>query len=490
MSNALLRQIDWHATHRPGGAAIIEADDDGPGRALAWSEVRQAIARFAAILRSSVEERGTVLLCGPNVAATLLAFHACLAADRTVFPVAATATSRELHDAAIGGGAVAVIGAPPALAALAPLNLISFPLSAALDDGDRKRPSQAAHSLDNCRGEGAMILQSSGSTGLPKLVRREMSGLEAVARNCRKAIAISPEDRMLAVAPVTHSYGIDHAALAWAISGCAVQLCARFDPSHLRRMLRRDGVTLFPATPFMLDALSHSDAAPVREHRLRQVYSAGSALPRRVFEAFERSFGIAAGQVYGSTEFGSVTFNDPALEPFDPLAVGRPMEGVRLRIEDAATGETAGCRAGEGGLSVAAPSMMAGYIRQPRMLSADGFLATGDLGRIDAHGRLTITGRTKLLIEVGGLKVNPMEVEAVLLSHPSVAQAAVVAMPMSDTIQRVKAIIVWGEGGGDVEELRQYLRTSLSPHKLPRVIEARDSLPRTATGKLLRGELA
>jgi long-chain acyl-CoA synthetase len=120
----------------------------------------------------------------------------------------------------------------------------------------------------------------------------------------------------------------------------------------------------------------------------------------------------------------------------------------------------------------------------------DGFFLTGDLGRLDERNRLWITGRLKLQIDVGGLKVNPTEVESLLLEHPAVADCVVLPMPISDTIGRVRAIVVPRPSASPTtEELRHFLSARLAPYKIPRVIEFRDTLPRSAVGKVLRREV-
>ncbi len=163
---------------------------------------------------------------------------------------------------------------------------------------------------------------------------------------------------------------------------------------------------------------------------LRCAYSAGAPLPASVTNLLRKHLALRVGQVYGTTEFGSATFNDPSFADFDPLSVGLPMPGVEARID------------ADSLLSVRAPAMFSRYLDGADCLTDDGFFCTGDLARWDDRGRLYITGRSKLLIDVGGLKVNPLEVEAVLEEHPDVAIAVVVPIKVTDTISRLKAIVV------------------------------------------------
>ena len=208
---------------------------------------------------------------------------------------------------------------------------------------------------------------------------------------------------------------------------------------------------------------------------LRKAYSAGGPLPRSLFDRFLDRFGHRVGQLYGATEIGSVTFSDPTREDFDPSSVGRPMTDVEIDIA-------------EGEVQIMASSMFSGYVDERMDLSNGGFFPTGDLGHVTERGDLVITGRSKLLIDVGGLKVNPLEVEEILSQHPAVADCVVVPVQLSDTISRVKAIVVASDPQNPPtgDALRGFVRERLAGYKVPRVIEFRESLPRTATGKVLR----
>jgi long-chain acyl-CoA synthetase len=207
---------------------------------------------------------------------------------------------------------------------------------------------------------------------------------------------------------------------------------------------------------------------------LRKAYAAGAPLPRSVFDAFEKKYGVRIGQLYGATEIGSVTFGDPAGEHFNPASVGLPFDGVDIKIV-------------EGEVLVRAPSMFRGYLNEP----GQGYFHTGDLGHLDEQDNLTITGRLKLLIEVGGLKVNVLEVENLLAQHPSVAEAAVVAVRVSDTVSRLKAVVTPRclDKPPVPEEIRRFLRERLTAYKVPRLVEVRDFLPRSPAGKILRRQL-
>jgi long-chain acyl-CoA synthetase len=334
-----------------------------------------------------------------------------------------------------------------------------------------------------------MLLQSSGTTGLPKIVRREAAALDAVAENMVHAIGFTPQDVVLAPLPLCHSYGVEHGLLAPLWAGSCVRFTHAFDPPVVLDQLRTGGITLFPAVPFMYEILAQL-GDPGTFPTLRRAYSAGGSLPAGVRQAFHQRSGVHITQLYGASEIGSVTFARAEAPGFDPSSVGTPMRGVSIKILDIQTPDADNPLppGQEGQVAVAAPSMLSGYLGgQPAPLIAGHFL-TGDLGRLDQYGALTITGRLKLLIDVGGLKVNPLEVEGVLASHPQVAECVVVPMRVTETVNRLKAVIVAREGQAapSPEALRAFVKQRLSAYKVPRVFELRPSLPKSATGKIVR----
>jgi acyl-CoA synthetase (AMP-forming)/AMP-acid ligase II len=239
----------------------------------------------------------------------------------------------------------------------------------------------------------------------------------------------------------------------------------------------------------MLDALARGAPppedrrGPARPRRLRRVISAGSPLAPELARRFAFAFGVPVGQIYGATEFGSVAYNDPDAwdeardGAFRPDCVGLPFPGVRVRVRD-------------GQIAVAADSMLDAYLDDPAPPTRDGFLETGDLGHLDERGRIYLTGRLKLMIDVGALKVNPLEVEAVLARHPGVREVVVVPISYSPTASRLKAVIVpEPDAELDREEILRFAREHLIHYKVPRSVEIRRDVPRSPTGKILRQAL-
>jgi acyl-CoA synthetase (AMP-forming)/AMP-acid ligase II len=334
-----------------------------------------------------------------------------------------------------------------------------------------------------------LMLQSSGTTGLPKIVHRGAAAIDAVARNVAEATGLTPSDRIFAAAPICHAYGIENGFLAPLWAGSTVHLCDGLDlPVAMREFGATDhsGSTVFPGVPFMFEVLAKTDAPS--DTNLRLAYSAGGMLPHAIAQAFEHRFGLRVGQLYGASELGSVTFNHPDYPAADPLSVGRPMHGVSIRILNPDDNASLMPQGQDGLVAIRAPSMMDGYVDDDVPI-IDAHFLTGDLGHLDPTGALTITGRLKQLIDVGGMKVNPAEVEAVLSAHPGVRECVVVGVAVTPTVSRLKAVVVPVNGTLDPEDLRRFARERLAGHKVPRLVEVRTSLPRTPSGKVLRSQL-
>ena len=477
----LLEAVAKHARLMPHAAAVCAV---GSRLGYSWTELNDRIASVAAGLRQALGHGGTVLLCHPNDPDFIAAFLGTLAAGNAVFPVSADAVGPELQSAAQRAGAVGTIVSGPIAESLKSQFRSAEPFpEVGADAVLLGKPLWEAKSSAGP----ALLLQSSGTTSRPKLVRREGESLDAVASAMVKACGFGPSDHVLAAVPLCHSYGLEHGLLAPMLAGSCVHICRRFDLPAVLGELKTGGITMLPGVPFMFDLLAHADG-PFPS--LRKAYSAGGPLPESTFRRFQERFGIRLGQVYGATEIGSVTFNDPDGPGFVPQSVGKPMEGVSVRIVDADEPKINGPLAAgiEGQVAIAAASMFSGYIDEPTDSLIDAHYLTGDLGILDANGALTITGRLKLLIDVGGRKVNPAEVEEVLRQFPGVGACVVIPMRLSETVCRLKAIVTPAAHGIAIssEAIRSFLRERLSAYKVPRVIEVRESLPTSASGKVLR----
>jgi acyl-coenzyme A synthetase/AMP-(fatty) acid ligase len=327
--------------------------------------------------------------------------------------------------------------------------------------------------------ESGLLLQSSGTTGLPKIVCRPVATVDASARQIVESVGLQESDHVLMCVPISHSYGLEHGLLATIASGAATHLTPGFDVGVIGRELVQSSISILPAVPAVFEMLVRFDDLPATFPRLRLTYSAGGSLPVGVNNAFQKRFGARVGQIFGASEIGSVTFADPRDERFDPISVGRAMPGVEMKVD------------ADSQLIVRAPSQMRGYLGEETSFTPDGYFPTGDLARIDEDGQLTLTGRLKLLIDIAGRKVNPLEVEQAIMRHPQVAECVVVSVPQAETLRRLRAFIIpaSAHSSATADELRIFLKDKLSPYKIPRTFEFCTSLPRSATGKILRHAL-
>lgn len=466
---SLLRRIVGFAHTTPDKAAFIAIDPDGPRATLTYRQLVLHAASVASRLRATTSEESTVLICGGNVPEVPVAFLGALLAGRAALLVSGASPPAEVRALAAHAGPAAMIASDAMIRSLNDLVPACIPLSQMrADTADPVVPVSSSHAR--------LLLQSSGTTGRPKIVWRSGDSLDAVSFQMSASIGFTPEDCVLATVPLTHSYGLEHGLLAPLYAGCTIRLCAGLDLPVVERELAQGSSTLFPGVPSIYEMLANHVPAGTRYPALRRTYSAGGPLPLTVSHALLQQLDLHVGQLYGATEIGSVTYGGAEQPHFSPTSVGRPMHNVSVRID------------AQGQVLIRAASMFSGYLGESDDPRIDGYFPTGDLGELDAHGNLTITGRLKLLIDIGGLKVNPLEVEDVLSAHPQVASCIVVPIQQSQTVSRIKAIVIPTDpvNPPSPDELRQFARERLSSYKVPRVIEVREHLPRSATGKILR----
>jgi acyl-CoA synthetase (AMP-forming)/AMP-acid ligase II len=484
MTLRLIENLHRHAQDRADAAAIVAAGDSAH-RSITYGRLANTVEDLAAELKQCLPPGATVMLCYPNLPGYVPAFLAVLAAGYALFPVSSDMTNAELAGAAGRARAAAII----VTADNAPRARELFQQGSTLTHLSENAVLLTAPKWQADVNPGpALLLQSSGTTAEPKIVRRSAESLDRVSRSMVRASGLATDDRVLAAVPLCHSYGLEHGLLAPIWAGSCVHVCRKFDLPVVLDELREGQITMLPGVPFMFDMLRAAAQTPFGS--LRRAYSAGGPLPRETFHAFDQKFGVRLGQVYGSTEVGSVTFNDPHDADFDPASVGMPMEGVSVRILDTddAPINSPHLPSGQGQVAIAAPSMFSGYVNEEPAPLIEGHFLTGDLGVLNAKGALTITARINLLIDVGGRKVNPAEVESVLRQHPLVGQCVVVPMRLSDTVCRLRAILTPSRPHVELsaQELRCFARQRLSGYKVPRVFEIRQTLPTSPAGKVLR----
>jgi long-chain acyl-CoA synthetase len=482
MSLEILDRLAAHASRDGGRIAVREV---GPGSAasLTYAQLHDRVRQGAAELATQVNPGEVVLLITGNRVEFYIAALAAWSAGAALMPAHPSIADAELATVIQRTRARAVMTDPRCArsheASIPRIDLDTFGMHSATPT---RRPSETA----------ALLLQSSGTTGLPKIAWRPFPAIDAVARNVADATRLTPNDRIFAAIPICHAYGIENGFLAAVWAGATVHLCDGLDVPTAAAELGGNA-TVFPGVPFMFEVLSkmNMESKVQGSPSLRLAYSAGAPLPAQVSQGFTQRFGLGVGQLYGASELGSVTFGDPDGPNFDAASAGIPMFGVRILILDQDDPDPSRPLApgSEGQVAIHAPSMLARYVEADAPIMS-GYFMTGDLGRLDERGRLFITGRLKHLIDIGGMKVNPAEVELTLKQHPAVADCVVVPIPVTQTVSRLKAIVTpSGAVPLDEADLRAFARERLAGFKVPRVIEVRQTLPRSPTGKILRREL-
>ncbi len=334
----------------------------------------------------------------------------------------------------------------------------------------------------------AIHLFSTGSTGKPKCVARTHINMIALVRNHTATIRWNPDDRVLLSVPISHTYGLGNFVSALSVGACCY-LVSGFTRKGIVDILREQKITIFPAVPFMLETLARSVSAECSGFPfLRHVISAGAPLSEDAFFSFHKAFGVYPRQLYGSSETGVITINTAQDIVEKHLSAGKAAENVTVRVVSE-TGRDLPCGS-EGEIIVRSPSMTGGYVgfqEETARVFRNGFYHTGDIGMFDEDGYLFIRGRKKLFINISGNKVDPFEVENLLLSHEKVTEAAVIGAAGIEGREEVKAFIV--AEGLSRGEVVAFCRGKISDYKIPSRIEFVDSLPRSPAGKIIREKL-
>jgi len=339
----------------------------------------------------------------------------------------------------------------------------------------------------------AVLLYTTGTTGDPKGVMLTHDNMRFGGIAPSKLRNMTPDDVIYGVLPLTHVFGLVSVITGACYAGASVQQEARFSAGALYDAVM-NGVTVLPAVPQMhalvMQYTKEQGLNTLGSPSLRYVSSGGAPLDpawKRKAEAF---YGLPLQNGFGMTETSSgasATCN--SLGSAD-ISVGPKTPGTEMRIDDQAPG---GNGNGEGEVLVRGPHVMKGYYRNPvetaKVLDADGWLRTGDLGKIDEHGHLHILGRSKELIIHGGFNVYPPEVEAALNDHPQVIQSAVIGRTR-DGDEQVLAFVQIAEGDHlDTDTLRRFVGERLVGYKRPSRILFGTSLPSAPTGKILKHRL-
>ncbi|MEV7079957.1 4-coumarate--CoA ligase family protein [Streptomyces sp. NPDC093516] len=487
--------------------ALIDGTD---GTTLSYEQVDRFHRRVAAALAEAGVRKGDVLaLHSPNTVAFPTAFYAATRAGATVTTVHPLATAEEFAKQLTDCAARWIVTVSPLLDAAR--------RAAELAGGVREIfvcDSAAGHRslidmLATTAPEPDVVIDpaedvaalpySSGTTGTPKGVMLTHRQIATNLAQLNPAIPAGPGDRVLAVLPFFHIYGLTALMNAPLRQGATVVVLPRFDLEQFLAAIQNHRITaLYVAPPIVLALAKHPAVARYDLSSLRYIVSAAAPLDARLAAACSARLGLPpVGQAYGMTELSPGTHVVPldAMRDAPPGTVGKLVAGTEMRIvslddpaEDLPVGEP-------GEILIRGPQIMKGYLGRPdataALIDADGWLHTGDVGYADADGWLFVVDRVKELIKYKGFQVAPAELEALLLTHPGIADAAVIGRYDADGNEVPHAYVVRQPAAADLTEaeIMMYVAERVAPYKRIRHVTFIVGVPRAASGKILRRQL-
>ena len=494
-----------------GAGTLLEAlsagADDAPAilaveqEPLTHGELRALLERLGGQLRAAGVERGDrVAIVLPNGPEAAIAFLAA-AGYATAAPLSLAYTEAEFRFHLEDAGVRALLTQPgeaDAAHAAAGPEVLRLALEG---EGRELRITMAGAELTPRPGdrpeadETALVLHTSGTTSRPKLVPLTQRNLAASARNIREWLALGPEDRCLNVMPLFHIHGLLAAVLASLTAGASVVCTPGFDAFRFFRWLDDFAPSWYTAVPTMHQAIlqragRHGDV--IARRPLRFLRSSSASLPPSMMEQLEATFGAPLIEAYGMTEAAHQMASNPVPpRRRTPGGVGLG-SGVEITILDAAGTQLA--RGVTGEVAIRGENVTAGYEHNPEANAeafSGGWFRTGDEGYLDGEGYLFLTGRLKEIINRGGEKISPREIDEVLIRHEAVEQCVAFALPHDLLGEEVAAAVVLAVGAELSErEARAFVAEELADFKVPRRVVFLDEIPKGPTGKLQRIGLA
>jgi acyl-CoA synthetase (AMP-forming)/AMP-acid ligase II len=482
-----------------------EALVDGPtGRSLSYSTLAGQVRGLAAGLAARGIGKGEVVATYmPNIPEYALVFHGVCTAGGVNTTVNPLYTSGELAFQLRDSGARMLVTIPPfldtareAAEEVGGIELVvvgeaegATPLAELIDAG--ADPPRVEIDPDR---DLAVLPYSSGTTGMPKGVMLTHRNLVANINQANAPLGVGPDDVLIGCLPFFHIYGMTVIMNLALHAGAKIVTMPRFDLDQFLDLIETHSATHIFIVPPIALALAKHPAVEGRDlSSLRVTMSGAAPLGAELAgQVSERISGVVM-QGYGLTETSPVTHCNPIdPERAKPGTIGPPLPETECRLVDPESGENLG--AGERGeLWIRGPQVMSGYLNNPEATAAtiddDGWLHTGDVAVVDEDGYFQIVDRLKELIKYKGFQVPPAELEALLISHPAVADAAVIGVPDEEAGELPKAFVVAEEQTSD-EELLEFVAERVSPQKRVRLIERVEEIPKSPSGKILRRVLA
>ncbi|MGH7335488.1 MAG: AMP-binding protein [Candidatus Rokuibacteriota bacterium] len=484
--------LEATAGRLPGKAALIGTDGRGYSYAQLWTAAR-GLARF--LQREAGVRRGdTVAIVSPNCPEYAVAVYGALLAGAKVTGLNPLFREREITAQLTDADAVVAFAARSLLVGLGVTRgrLPTLRRVEAIEEvgslaGDiTTAPEVAAIDPDQ---DLAFLPYSSGTTGMPKGVMLTHASLVTNTRQWISTGAICEDSVQLAFLPFYHIYGAVVLLHATVAMGATCVVMPRFDPAQVLELIERYRVTELYVVPPALLALAHHPATDRHDlSSLRFIASAAAPLPREVATVAADRLRCPVFQCYGMTEACPTHINPP--DAWRDGSVGLPLPDVEQRIVDLETGAEVPVGA-TGELLVRGPQVMRGYWKQPaataEAILAGGWVRTGDIARLDADGFLWLVDRAKEMIKYKGYQVAPAELEAVLMEHPAVLDAAVIPILMPGEGEAPKGFVVLKDGRqATAAAIMAFVAERVAPYKQLRALEAIGEIPKGPTGKILR----
>jgi acyl-CoA synthetase (AMP-forming)/AMP-acid ligase II len=447
--------------------------DGATGEVMTYAALAARVDDVAAWLQSKGIAKGDVVgLTGPNSAAWGIVYHAILRAGGVVTPMNPLLTQEEIHKQQTNAGAKLLIDEPVNAVSEAP-------------EGGAPRP------VDVGPEDIAVLPYSSGTTGLMKGVMLTHRNLVANIEQAWSSMPIDDDDVLVGLLPFFHIYGQTVVLNLGLAKGGTIVTMQRFDRGELIRIIEEYGVTwLHVAPPVILQLATAADVEGHDFSTLKLVISGAAPLDADLAGRAEARIGVPIRQGYGMTELSPVSHKSRLARVAEtpPGSIGALVPDTEARLVDPETGDDVP-EGEEGEIWIRGPQVMKGYLNNPEataeIFTGDGWLRTGDIGRVDENGFFYIVDRLKELIKYKGYQVAPAELEAVLVSHPKVKDAGVIGVRMEAGEEIPKACVVC-EGDLDSEELIAYVSERVAPYKRVREVEFVDEVPKSASGKILR----
>jgi acyl-CoA synthetase (AMP-forming)/AMP-acid ligase II len=477
---------------------------DGPsGRTLTHGQVAGGARLVAASLARKGFKKGDVFaICLPNLPEYAIAFHAVVLLGGVVTTANPLYTAGELASQLNDTHARYILTIPMLLekvqAAVKQSEVEEvFVLGeaegatafATLMRSDGQLPAVQI----NPREDLAALPYSSGTSGRPKAVMLTHYNLVAIIRQVESVLMSSAEDRTIGVLPFFHIYGMSALMNYPLYAGTVCVTMPRFDLEQFLKIVQDYGVThLYLVPPIVLALAKHPVVDKYDLSKVKLINSGAAPLDEGIARLAAQRIGCLVTQGYGMTETSLASHVSP-LDPakVKPASVGLLLPNMECKVIDVSTGAELG-PSQQGEICVRGPNIMKGYLNDPQAtastIDAEGWLHTGDVGYADEDGYFYVVDRVKELIKYKGLQVAPAELEAVLLSNPLIADAAVIPIPDEEAGEIPKAFVVLRSPLSE-DDLMQYVAERVAPHKRIRRVEIVDAIPKSASGKILRREL-